>query len=72
MAGGGKTEVRRLISDFLPLTPDFCLPTFPRDDRRNRLRQSRVGMCLIADDRTKRKFDAIVVKGGEGNVTDVR
>ena len=29
-------------------------------------------MCLIADDRTKRKFDAIVVKGGEGNVTDVR
>ena len=34
------------------------------------VRQSRVGMCLIADDRSKRKFDAVVVKGGEGNVTD--
>ena len=36
------------------------------------VKQSRVGMCLIADDRSKRKFDAIVEKGGEGNVTDAR
>ncbi|MEO6754441.1 MAG: right-handed parallel beta-helix repeat-containing protein [Chthoniobacteraceae bacterium] len=36
------------------------------------VRQSRVGLCLIADDRTKRKFQPIAVKGGEGNVTDAR
>jgi hypothetical protein len=35
-----------------------------------KVRQSRVAACLIADDRSKRKFDATVDKDGEGNVVD--
>jgi len=36
------------------------------------VRASRVGLCLIADDRTKRKFQPIAMKGCDGVFTDTR